>query len=125
MTTESKTGIAVTVFLVLLIIGLFLFSQSFSLNLIQGNSMEPTFGLTTYVISDIQIPASEVVTGDIVIIDRDTDKFAHRVVENNISNETISTRGDNDSLYDFPSSVDGFFTYDQFEGRVTWGITWG
>jgi len=92
-------------------------------NLVNGVSMSPTFSECALLISDSNVNPFDVEVGDIVIIDiseqnAEFNKIAHRVVENNLINETIATRGDNDDFYDYPNSIDGFFGYDKFVGLV-------
>lgn len=110
-------------FFVLIFPSVIVFSTSHQLNIALGVSMEPTFGSCTLLLVNNEVEPSSIVSGDIVVIDVPNggfgqDKVSHRVVENNLEVETISTRGDNDSLYDFPSSVDGFYDYSLFVGRV-------
>ena len=92
----SKIGIMVFV-VILLALAFFFFFDNFSLNVVRGSSMEPTFGACTLVVSDLRVLPSSVVVGDIVVIDisdRGTgfDEFAHRVVFNDVGEELMSTR---------------------------------
>lgn len=113
-----------TVALILVIVGiLFVFSNTFNLNVVRGISMEPTFGECTLIVSEKDSLPKDAQVNDIVIVNvldqgSEFDKIAHRVVSNNSESMVFSTRGDNDDFYDFPNSIDGFFSYDKFLGEV-------
>lgn len=113
---------AIAILTVVAIAGIY-FNNNFEVFVVRGESMKPTFGNCTIILSDKSFPPSQIQTGDIVVIDTifmgKEQKFAHRVVENNVQQRLISTRGDNDAFYDFPSSLDGFFVYPQVLGKVT------
>jgi len=115
-----------TVTLILVAVGiLFVFSNTFNLNTVRGISMEPTFGTCTLIVSEKNSLPQDAVVDDIVIVDvasegLEFDRLAHRIVSNDSETMVFSTRGDNDDFYDFPSSIDGFFSYEKFLGKVVW-----
>ena len=105
----------------------FAFTQVFSLYVVEGDSMQPTFGSCTLLVVDYNFPPEKLVKGDLVIVDIsnqvteiefDVDKIVHRVVENNIQEKWISTRGDNNQKYEYESSIDGKFSYENILGKV-------
>ena len=113
----------VIVFLVLVSPSVTSFVSDHEINFGQGISMFPTFSECTLLVVNTSVDPSNVIIGDIVVIDPDDeelefDKFAHRVIINDVENQLIATRGDNNAIYDFPSSVDGFFGYNLFVGKV-------
>jgi len=119
MKPQEKAILVIAFFLVLS----FLFFENFSLFFVQGDSMKPTFTDCTILVSNKTILPENVIKGDIIVIDisdqnADYPLIAHRVVDNDSVNQLISTRGDNDTYYDFPSSVDGFFEYNKFQGKI-------
>ena len=88
-----------------------------------GDSMEPTFlGCALLAINTDSLP-QDLASGEVVVVELDEpqngfDRIVHRVVENLPGEEKFSTRGDNDVYYDFPSSIDGYFPYSAFRGKV-------
>lgn len=112
-----------TVLVLLAVAAVVLFLNTNDISIVQGNSMEPTFSGCTLVVIDKNAEIEEVEIGQIVVVDiseadLEFNKFAHRLVEIKSSQAVFSTRGDNDELYDFPSSVDGFFEFEKFLGTV-------
>ena len=86
--------------------------------------MKPTFTDCGLVITNPKFPAQYLQTLDIVVIDVSDrnaaySKIVHRVVQNFVSSQELTTRGDNDAFYDFPSSIDGLFDYEKVLGKVT------
>lgn len=97
--------------------------QGYSLGVSEGDSMMPTFTGCTLLVINEKIPAEEAIFGEIVVVDisslnGDFNKISHRLVDNDEENEKFSTRGENSSYYDFPSSIDGYFPYADFKGVV-------
>lgn len=86
--------------------------------------MFPTFGTDcTLLVINTKTEASQLLQGDIAVVDIsgaevEFDQIAHSVVTNLPEQEKFSTRGDNPVYYDYPSSIDGFFGYDKFGGKV-------
>ncbi len=119
---DTNTVIIASVGLIVVVmLGLFLSSHDLKIGV--GFSMLPTFSGCTILSINNQVLPEEIVTGDIVVIDvsdldLEVEKISHRVVNNNLDEQTISTRGDNSENYDFPTSVDGFFPYEKFNGKV-------
>ena len=102
---------------------LVIYVSNHPMNIVHGDSMKPTFSDCTLVISNKNFPPKYTQEGNIAVIDISEqeakfDKIAHRVMSNNAETQMISTRGDNGSYYDYPSSIDGFFGYDKYLGKV-------
>jgi len=119
MKPQEKAILVIAFFLVL---G-FWFFLDHELFFVQGDSMKPTFSDCTILVNNKKVLPENVFVGDIVVIDIsdqniEFDKIAHRVKSNDLENQLISTRGDNNSFYDYPSSIDGFFGYNKFKGRI-------
>lgn len=87
--------------------------------------MYPTFHDCTLLVIDFKTTPQNLQAGDLAVIDvSDIEGFAynqiaHRVVDNSPEQLQFSTRGDNSSYYEFPSSIDGYFPYTKFDGKVT------
>ncbi len=119
---DTRTVIVASVILVVVLLG-FLYLSSHDIKIGVGDSMLPTFSGCTILSINNQVLPEEIVTGDIVVIDvsdldLEVEKISHRVVDNRLYEMTISTRGDNTNNYDFPTSIDGFFAYERFNGKV-------
>jgi len=118
---ETSVIIIASVILVVVLLGIYLSSHDIKIGV--GLSMVPTFSGCTILGINTQVAPETIETGDIVVIDvsnldLEVDKISHRAVNNRLDEMTISTRGDNPEIYDFPTSVDGFFPYEQFSGKV-------
>ena len=110
-------------FCFILLTSSFLFFGNHVLFIVQGESMKPTFSDCMILSVNNLIQPENIVVGNIVVIDildenKEFSKITHRVVSNNLTEKLISTRGDNNLFYDFSSSVDGFFGYNKFLGKV-------
>lgn len=125
---NNQNKIILIVLVLVVVLSLFLFNQSFSLFVAEGISMQPTFSSCTVLVVDFKFPPEKLEKGDLVIVDisqqetqiefDDLTKIAHRVIENNIQEKWITTRGDNNLLYSYESSIDGFFSYESIIGKV-------
>lgn len=109
----------------LLVFLIIFFLNNHTIYVVRSDSMLPTFTECTILLGDKVVLPQSVQNGDIIVIDisdqnAEFDEIAHRVVENNTEAQTIATRGDNNSYYDFPSSIDGLFSYSRFRGRIEW-----
>jgi len=121
----DKHGLKIALIALILLISLILldfFSENY-LAFAEGDSMTPTFTDCTLLIVNKEALPEALATGDIAVVDitnqqAEFDRIAHRVVENLPLQEQFSTRGDNASYYDFPSSIDGYFDYSKFVGRI-------
>ena len=118
---------AEVLFLAVIGFSAFNFFSSNYLAFAEGDSMQPTFTNCTLVTVNPSVEARQLRQDDIVVVDISAqqaqfDEIVHRVVENVPSQEKFSTRGDNDSYYDFPSSIDGFFDYGLYKGKVGYYI---
>ena len=110
----------------LILLASYIIAGFFSANYLafaEGDSMQPTFSNCTLLVVNKQTLPAGLATGDIAVVDisgleMDFDKIAHRVVENLPEQQKFSTRGDNSAYYDFPSSIDGFFDYSKFRGKI-------
>ena len=121
----DKHGLKIALIALILLISLILldfFSENY-LAFAEGDSMAPTFSDCTLLVVNKQDLPEELLQGDIAVVDisdqqAEFDKIAHRVVENLPLQQKFSTRGDNSAYYDFSSSIDGFFDYGKFGGKV-------
>ena len=89
----------------------------------EGDSMLPTFRDCTLLVVNKEARPEALMVGEIAVVDiteqsTDFDLIAHRVVENLPNQQKFSTRGDNSAYYAFPSSIDGYFGYAKFGGKV-------
>lgn len=87
-----------------------------------GDSMNPTFRGCTLIVINPSFAPESLKKGDIAIVkipkEAGVEEISHRVVENIAHQQKFSLRGDNDSYYDFPSSIDGYFSYAEFRGKA-------
>ena len=123
--TLDKHGLKIALAALILFISLILldFFSSNYLAFAEGDSMNPTFTDCTLLIVNKDFAPAGLVSGNIAVVDissqeAEFDRIAHRVVENLPAQQQFSTRGDNSDYYDFPSSIDGFFDYSKFGGKV-------
>ena len=127
LAAKNKHWILVA-FLALTVTAMALFFSSNTLSFIQGDSMFPTFSPCTLAVVNLSQRPDRLLPGEIAVIDiseqgAEFSDIAHRVVENLPEQQKLSTRGDNGSYYEFPSSIDGYFPYDKVAGKVTQYIT--
>ena len=120
----ENTQLIILTVVAMVAIALLGFLRTNELALVQGDSMAPTFSNCTLAVVNHEFAPSDLLPGDIASVDISSQnaafsQVAHRVVENNTEQQVFSTRGDNDSYYAFPSSIDGFFSYSEFQGLVT------
>ncbi len=122
-----KTGIIIFL-VIILVIGLFAISP-YNFVLGKGDSMKPTFNNCTLILIKNNINPLLVERGEIVLINIsdvqtkfEFEKIAHRVVNNDKIHKKISTRGDNNLTYDFPTQVDGYFDYERILGKVRYHL---
>lgn len=123
MKKDKRILLVAVILSILVLVGIWGFSTKYSLSVIRGNSMSPTFNGCTLSLVNKQATGFDIDISDIVIVtDFDENigyhKIAHRVVSNSIDEQRFSLRGDNNALYDFPSSIDGFFDYNMLDGKI-------
>lgn len=118
----NKIIIILLLILFLIVFGI-LFMQNREIAIVQGDSMFPTFKECTILLYLKNYPPQNLLVGNIAVVEINQQtlsfkKIAHRIVENNIELQTIALRGDNNSYYDYPSSIDGYFSYEKIKGKV-------
>ena len=124
-----KSSLKIMVFIIFLsaIFSLYFFSN-YNLAFGSGESMKPTLRDCPLLVIDYSIDKNLIEEGEIALINISgieavnpnitTDKIAHRVVENDVINQKISTRGDNNEVYLYPAQIDGRFDYSRVLGKV-------
>ena len=103
------------------------FLSQYKIALGMGDSMSPAINNCSLLLIKEKLEPKNIQIGEIIVLNvsdienelLEYDVIAHRVVDNDIENSLIATRGDNSSKYTSPEQIDGYFHYDKILGKVS------